>query len=123
MLWIFFCVPTAAYIAYLLNRCPIKSVNKKTPQEGWSGHKPSISHLKVLGCVAFAQVPKAKRKKLDDRGKKYIFIGYSEEYKAYKLYNSLMKKVMVSRDVVFSEEEAWRWNKENISQEKPLEIE
>ncbi|XXG89957.1 hypothetical protein AAC387_Pa12g1836 [Persea americana] len=113
----------AACIAYLLNRCPTKSVRNKTPQEAWSGHKPSLAHLKIFGCVAYAQVPEAKRKKLDDRGEKCIFIRYSEESKAYKLYNPLTKKVVVSRDVVFSEEEAWKWNEENTAQEKPLEIE
>ena len=76
-----------------------------TPQEAWSGDKPSVSHLKFFGCIAYAQVHETKRKKLDDCGEKCIFIGYSEESKAYKLYNSLTNKVVVSRDVIFSEEE------------------
>jgi hypothetical protein len=99
-----------------------------TPQEAWSGYKPSVAHLRIFGCVAYAQVPKAKRRKLDDRGEKCIFVGYSEESKAYKLYNPLTNKVMVSRDVVFSEEESWSWSnkeadKENVvsdeSEEQP----
>jgi hypothetical protein len=75
-----------------------------TPQEAWSGYKPSVAHLRIFGCVAYAQVLEAKRRKLDDRGEKCIFVGYNEESKAYKLYNPLTNKVVVSRDVIFSEE-------------------
>jgi hypothetical protein len=53
---------------YLLNRCPTKSVKNMTPQEAWSGYKPSVAHLRIFGCVAYAQVPEAKRRKFDDRG-------------------------------------------------------
>jgi len=47
------------------------------------------------------------RRKLDDRSQKCIFVGYSEESKAYRLYNPITKKYVISRDVVFKEEEAW----------------
>ncbi|XP_059436317.1 uncharacterized protein LOC132169274 [Corylus avellana] len=99
--------------------CPTKCVKNMTHQEAWSGYKPSVAHLRIFWCVAYAQVPEAKRRKLDARGEKCIFIGYSEESKAYKLYNPLTNKVVVSRDVIFSEEEAWNLsskeaNKENV---------
>ncbi|KAF8378886.1 hypothetical protein HHK36_030235 [Tetracentron sinense] len=108
---------------FLHIRCPTKSVKNKTPQEAWSGYKPSVSHLKIFGYIAYAQVPEAKRKKLDDRSEKCIFIGYSEESKAYKLYNPLTNKVVVSRDVIFSEEETWNWDKEEKIKENQIEIE
>ena len=57
------------------------------PQEAWSGYKPSVSHLRIFGFIAYAYVPETKRKKLDDRGEKCIFIRSNEESKAYKLYN------------------------------------
>ena len=118
-----FWAKTMARTTYLLNRCPSKSVENMTPQEVWSGYKPSVSHLRIFGCIAYAQVPETKRKKLDDHGEKCIFIGYSEESKAYKLYNPLTNKVVVSRDVIFSEDESWGWNDDIISNEKPLELE
>ncbi|KAF8399625.1 hypothetical protein HHK36_015494 [Tetracentron sinense] len=104
-------------------RCPTKSVKNKTPQQAWGSYKPSVSHLKIFGCISYAQVPEAKRKKLDDHGEKCIFIGYSEESKAYKLYNPLTNKVVVSRDVIFSEEETWNWDKEEKIKENQIEIE
>jgi Reverse transcriptase (RNA-dependent DNA polymerase) len=90
-----------------------------TPQEAWSGEKPTISHLRVFGSVAYAQIPEAKRKKLDDREKKCIFISNSETSKAYKVYNPVTNKVVVSRDVIFSENEAWTWP-ENETNENVL---
>ena len=60
--------------------------------------------MKVFGCVAYAHIPDQLRKKLDNKGEKCIFIGYSEESKAYKLYNPSTKKFIMSRDVHFIEE-------------------
>jgi len=35
----------AVYTAvYILNRCPTKAVQDKTPIEAWSGRKPSAKH-------------------------------------------------------------------------------
>ncbi|MCI04453.1 retrovirus-related pol polyprotein from transposon tnt 1-94, partial [Trifolium medium] len=42
---------------------------------------------------------------------KCIHLGVSEESKAYKLYNLIEKKILVSRDVVFEENKSWNWNK------------
>ncbi|KAL8123781.1 hypothetical protein AgCh_011684 [Apium graveolens] len=53
-----------------------------------------------------------KRGKLDDKSKKYIFVGYSEASKAYKLYNPIIRKIVISRDVIFNEEASWKWKNE-----------
>ncbi|KAG7565068.1 Zinc finger CCHC-type superfamily [Arabidopsis suecica] len=98
-----------ACAVYLLNRSPTKSVSGKTPQEAWSGRKPGVSHLRVFGSIAHAHVPDEKRSKLDDKSEKYIFIGYDNNSKGYKLYNPDTKKTIISRNVVFDEEGEWDW--------------
>ena len=45
---------------YLVNRSPSSALEDKTPQEVWTGKKPSISHLSVFGCDAYVHVPKEK---------------------------------------------------------------
>ena len=75
-----------ATIVYIMNRHPTKSVKNKVPQEAWIGMNHSVSHLKNFGCVAYAHVPDELRRKLDKKGQKYIFLGYYEDTKAYKLY-------------------------------------
>eukprot|EP00253_Pinus_taeda_P003789 PITA_03789 len=79
----------------------------KVPEEAWSGRKQGVTHMKAFGCVAYAHIPDQLRKKFDSKGEKCIFIRYSEESKAYRLYNPSTKKFFVSRDVQFIEEEAW----------------
>ena len=49
---------------------------------------------------------------MDDKSEKCVFVGYSERSKAYKLYNPITKKLMISRDVKFREEESWDWKEE-----------
>lgn len=39
--------------------------------------------------------------------KRYIFIGYEERTKGYKLIDSTIKKVIVSRDVRINEASKW----------------
>jgi len=95
-----------------------KQVTGKTPQEAWSGYMPSVTHLRIFGCIAYAQVSEVKRKKLDNHGEKCIFIRNSEESKAYKLYNLLTKKLVVSRDIAFNEAEAWSWSIEESVKEQ-----
>ena len=115
-----FWAEAVATAVYILNRCPTKSVRDKTPEEAWSGRKPSIRHLKVFGCVAYAHVPDQLRKKLDDKGEKCIFIGYSTNSKAYKLYNPETKKIIISRDVKFDEQGTWDWSTKSQKETKVI---
>jgi len=85
-----FWAEAVACSTYLLNRCPTKSVKNMTPQEVWSSYKPSVAHLRIFRCVAYSQVFKSKRKKLDNYGEKCIFLKYSKELKAYKFYNPIV---------------------------------
>jgi hypothetical protein len=95
---------------YVQNRCPHSKLEDQTPQEAWSGQKPTVSHLKVFGSVAYAHVPDQRRTKLEDKSQKYILIGYDEKTKGYKLFDPIRKKVIVSRDVRINEASKWDWN-------------
>ncbi|XP_050890965.1 uncharacterized protein LOC127096440 [Lathyrus oleraceus] len=95
---------------YLLNRCSVKSIRDKTPQDAWSGQKPNLSNLKVFGCIAYAHVPDQLKKKLDDKAEKCKFLGYNEETKTYKLYNPETQKVVISKDVAFDEDGSLDWS-------------
>ncbi|KAD6454100.1 hypothetical protein E3N88_08806 [Mikania micrantha] len=100
----------AATAVYLLNRATTKVISDKTPDEAWYGRKPSVYHLRIFGCVAYGHIPVNLRKKLDDRAEKCIFIGYSQESKEYRLYNPISKKFFSKRNVVFIENDRWKWN-------------
>jgi hypothetical protein len=96
---------------HILNRCPTFAVKNITPTEAWCGSKPMVDHFRIFGCIAYAHVPDAKRTKLDDKAVKCVFLGVSEESKAYKLYNPITRNIVISRDVQFDEENTWDWKK------------
>ena len=96
-----------ATAVYIMNWCLKKSVKNKVPQEAWIGMNHSVSHLKVFGCVAYAHTPNELRRKLDKKGQKCIFVGYSEDREANKLYDPITRKVIIIWDVQFVENESW----------------
>jgi GAG-pre-integrase domain/Integrase core domain len=97
-------------VIYVQNRCPHVKLDDQTPQEAWSGQKPTVSHLKVFGSVAYTHVLDQWRTKLEDKSKRYIFIGYDEKTKGYKLLDPISKKVIVIHDVRVNEASEWDWN-------------
>ena len=70
---------------YILNRVPSKSV-ASTPYELWTGRKPDLSGLRPWGCAAYVHEPSHQHRKLGPRGKKSIFIRYSETSKGYVFF-------------------------------------
>ena len=98
---------TIATIVYLINRFPTKSICDKIALEAWSRNKWTVEHLRVFECVAYVHVPKKQRQKLNDKGVKCIFIDYNSESKAYRLYDPIDKKIVISRDVEFLENQSW----------------
>lgn len=89
--------------AYVINRSPTQSLFFKTPEELWSGHKPSVKHMRIFGCEAMVHIPQEKRKKWDPKAQKLIFIGYCDHTKGYRFWMPKTKKVIKSRDATFLE--------------------
>lgn len=94
---------------YLLNRCPTSSLDGMTPYEAWYKEKPDVSSLRVFGCVANVKITKPHLKKLEDRSKPMVFIGYVR-CRMFKVYDPVGKRVHVTRDVVFDEGRCWDWS-------------
>jgi hypothetical protein len=94
---------------YVLNMCQTKSVDGMTLFEAWHGRKPAVHHLRTFGCIMYVRNTMSHLKKLEDRGRKMIFIGYESGSKAYRVYDPITKRVHVTRDVVFNEQAQWVW--------------
>lgn len=105
---------------HILNRSPTFSVQNVTPEQAWNGRRPSVDHFRIFGCIAYAHIPDEKRKKLDDKGEKCIFLGVSSHSKAFKLYNPYTKKIVISRDVVFDERKFWNWSANKLDRQQVL---
>jgi hypothetical protein len=76
-----------------------------TPYEIIEKRKPDYAPLRVFGCRAFAHVGKDKRKSLDSHTTPCVFLGYPEDYRGWKLWDPRAKRVIISRDVIWNEEE------------------
>jgi hypothetical protein len=48
-------------------------------------------------------------KKLENHGRKMIFVNYESGSKVYRAYNPIMMHVHVIRDVVFNKKNQWDW--------------
>jgi hypothetical protein len=94
---------------YLLNRVPTKSLNDKTPYEAWYGRRHGVRHLRTFGCIAYAKKIGTGVNKLSDRSIPRVFLGYESGTKAYRVFDPVNNKLIVSRDVIFDEKKSWNW--------------
>ena len=88
---------------YLRNRMPI-GPRGKSPEEAFTGRKPSTRHLRTFGCIAYADIPSANREKLEPTARKMILIGYMPMSKQYQLYDLISKLVIISLNPKFKED-------------------
>ncbi|KAL1536502.1 hypothetical protein AAHA92_29144 [Salvia divinorum] len=84
--------------------CPSSSIGGDTPDYRWYGDFGNYSHLRTFGCKAYAHL---KQSKLDARALKCVMLGYQPGVKGYRLWcvEPGNHKIIISRDVVFSESE------------------
>jgi hypothetical protein len=94
---------------YLLNWVPCKANEGRTLFELWYGRKSVVHHLKIFGSVVYVWNTWPNLRKLEDRGRSMIFVGYECGTKAYRAYDLATKKVTVTRDLVFNEAARWDW--------------
>jgi hypothetical protein len=89
--------------SYIVNRTPTKALKNITPEEAWTKIKPEVSHFRVFGSIAWAHIPNEKRKALQPKSEKCIFVGYSEDVKGYRLLQPHCNEIILRRDVKFDE--------------------
>ncbi len=63
-----------------------------------------MGHFKVFGSESDVHIPESKRKKLDPKSEKCLFIGYSETQKAFRFWTADQRKIKISHDAIFNEE-------------------
>lgn len=94
--------PATFTACYIKNRL-VHSATGKTPYEMLYGKKPDLSHLRIFGSPVIFKNMDPVIKKLEDRGIKGIFVGYSERSKGYIIWNPKTRKFVVNRNVTFLE--------------------
>ena len=74
-----------------------------TPFEAYFRHKPDVSNLRVFGSTAWARIPLDKRRDLQPQSIEFLFIGYPDESKGFKLLDIRTKQIINERSVMFDE--------------------
>jgi len=59
--------------------------------------------MKIIGSKTIVLEKGRKQRKFEPKEKEYIFVGYSNESKAYRLWQQGTKRIIKSRDVHFIE--------------------
>jgi len=96
----------------LINRIPSKVIGFKSPLNYLSEFFPKNNFYskipsRIFGYVTYVRIHKHHRDKLDARALKYVFIRYSITQKGYKCYHPPSKQFLVSKDVIFNENQSF----------------
>ncbi|GJS63128.1 ribonuclease H-like domain-containing protein [Tanacetum coccineum] len=77
-------------------------LNEKSPYEMIYKKCPTLSHLRMFGCLCFATIVN-NNDKFSSRSEKCVMIGYYNFKKGYRLYSLDKHQFIFSRDVKFFE--------------------
>ncbi|XP_024200625.1 uncharacterized protein LOC112203962 [Rosa chinensis] len=84
---------------YTINRVFLRPGTVQTAYELWKGKKPNINHLRVFGSPCYILRDREQLGKFDARSDDGIFLGYSINSRAYRVYNKRTRIVMESINV------------------------
>ena len=73
--------------------------------EMWIGKPADYSNLHSFGCPVYVMYNAQERTKLDPKSRRCIFLGYADGVKGYRLWDPTAHKVVISRDVIFVEDQ------------------
>ncbi|GKD29349.1 retrovirus-related pol polyprotein from transposon TNT 1-94 [Tanacetum coccineum] len=88
---------------YILNRILIRTILGKTPYEILRGRKPTLDYFRVLGIKCFILNTKDYLTNFDPKFYEGVFLGYSQNSKAYIILNKHTRKIEESLNVTFDE--------------------
>lgn len=93
---------------YIRNRCPTTALNGQIPFTLWKGKKPTVIYMHVFGSKAYYKDKGKPKRKFESRSQLGIFVGYDIQSKAYRIHDPATRKIIVTRDVKFMNETAFR---------------
>nr|GEW13870.1 retrovirus-related Pol polyprotein from transposon TNT 1-94 [Tanacetum cinerariifolium] len=92
-----------AIACFTQNRLIIHKRFDKTPYELMDKRKPNIKFFRVCGCRCYLLNDYEDVGKLKTKGDTGVFVGYSKEFAAFRIYNKRTRKIHKSVNVNFDE--------------------
>ncbi|KAK8921903.1 hypothetical protein KSP39_PZI020234 [Platanthera zijinensis] len=100
----YFLAEAVSTACHVINRASITKSYKKIPYEIMKGRKPNLSYFRIFGCKCYIlNNDKSYLTKFAVKSQDEIFVGYSINSKAYRVYNLISQVVEESVHVVFDE--------------------
>ena len=85
---------------YTINRVFLRPGTNKTPYEIWKGRKPNVNYFHVFGCLCYILRDRENLGKFDAKSDLGVFLGYSNNSRAYRVYNMRTQTVMEFANMV-----------------------
>nr|GFA93828.1 hypothetical protein [Tanacetum cinerariifolium] len=90
-------------VCFIQNRSIIHKYFDKTPYELINKRKPNIKFFRMFGCRCYLLNDYEDVGKLKAKGDIVVFVGYSKESAAFRIYNKRTRKIHESVNVNFDE--------------------
>jgi len=90
---------------HIINRVYLRLETNKTPYEIWRGKKPTVKYFRTFGSKCYILYDRENLGKFDPKSDEGIFLGYSTNSRAYRVFNKRTETVMESINVVIDDEE------------------
>ncbi len=94
------------YAAYIRNRASTRVLAGKTPEEAWTGIKPSVAHLREFGCEVWVKREGKNLSKLggdQTKAEKHTFVGFTDDPVVIKYYDVHLRDIRESRNYTWAE--------------------
>jgi len=88
---------------HIHNRVTLRTRTSTTLYELWKGRKPTVKYFHVFGSKCYILSDRDYKRKMDPKSDEGIFLGYSTNNRAYKVFNSKTETVMESINVVIDD--------------------
>ena len=88
---------------HTINRVYFYHGTKKTPYELWKGRKPNWSYFHIFGSICYILNDREHLGKFDAKSDIGVFLHYSTNSKAYRIYNMRTQTIIVSTNVVIDD--------------------
>ncbi|KAF7154735.1 hypothetical protein RHSIM_Rhsim01G0142400 [Rhododendron simsii] len=91
-----------------------------TPYELWKGKRPNVKYFRTFGSKCYIMRDREKLGKFESRSDEGIFLGYSTDSRAFRVYNKRTQSIMESINVVVDENPLIETNNGGNDLNKPL---
>nr|GFA45062.1 retrovirus-related Pol polyprotein from transposon TNT 1-94 [Tanacetum cinerariifolium] len=100
---LFFWAEAIATACFTQNRSLVIPRHEKTPYHIINDRKPSVKFFHIFGSVCYIVKDEENLDKMKEKGNECIFVGYSTQSRAYRVFNKRTRVIMESIHVNFDE--------------------